>query len=58
LDAGANAFAGYEMASGIFVQLNTQFGLVSINPQDKRIVDDKSSVKNSGFGVSLGYRFQ
>lgn len=55
-DAGANIFAGYEMASGIFVQLNTQFGLLKINPEDKRITDDKSSVKNTGFGLSLGYR--
>lgn len=56
-DAGANVFAGYEMASGIFVQLNAQLGLLNINPEDKRIVDDKSSVKNTGFGLSLGYRF-
>lgn len=56
IDAGANIFAGYEMASGIFVQLNTQFGLLKINPEDKRITDDKSSVKNTGFGLSLGYR--
>jgi hypothetical protein len=57
LDAGANIFAGYEMASGIFIQLDTQFGLLKINPEDKRIEDDKSSVKNTGFGLSLGYRF-
>lgn len=56
-DAGANLFAGYEMASGIFIQLDTQFGLLNINPEDKRIEDDKSSVKNTGFGLSLGYRF-
>jgi hypothetical protein len=56
-DAGANIFAGYQMASGIFVQLNTQFGMLKINPEDKRITDDKSSVKNTGFGLSLGYRF-
>jgi hypothetical protein len=56
-DAGANVFAGYEMASGIFVQLNAQLGLLNINPEDKRITDDKSSIKNTGFGLSLGYRF-
>ena len=56
-DAGANIFAGYEMASGIFLQLNTQFGMLKINPDDRRVANDKSSVKNTGFGVSLGYRF-
>lgn len=56
-DAGANMFAGYEMASGIFLQLNTQFGLIKINPDNKRIPNDKTIVKNTGFGLSLGYRF-
>jgi len=56
-DVGANLFAGYEMSSGIFAQVNTQFGLLKINPENKYIADDKSSVKNVGFGISLGYRF-
>ena len=56
-DAGGNIFAGYELASGIFLQLNTQLGMLKINPEDKRISDDKSSVKNTGFGLSIGYRF-
>jgi hypothetical protein len=58
LDAGANVFAGYEMAGGIFFQLNTQLGLIKINPEDNRLPgDNKSEVKNTGYGVSLGYRF-
>ena len=57
MDVGGNIFAGYEMASGIFLQLNTQFGMIKINPEDKRIEDDKSSLKNTGFGLSVGYRF-
>jgi hypothetical protein len=56
-DAGGNVFAGYEMASGIFIQLNTQFGLLKINPEDNRNSSDKSVVNNTGFGLSLGYRF-
>ena len=57
-DAGANVFAGYEMAGGLFFQLNTQLGLLKINPEDNRLPgDDKSEVKNTGYGVSLGYRF-
>lgn len=50
-DAGANIFAGFEMASGIFLQLDTQFGMININPEDN------PTTKNTGFGVSLGYRF-
>lgn len=56
-DAGANVFAGYEMANRIFFQLNTQLGLLKINPEDKRITNDETSIKNTGFGISLGYRF-
>jgi hypothetical protein len=56
-DAGGNIYVAYEMAGGLFLQLNTQFGMVKINPQDNRISNDNSSVKNTGFGVSLGYRF-
>lgn len=56
-DAGANIFAGYEMAGGIFFHLNTQLGLLKINPEYKVLPDDKASVKNTGFGLSLGYRF-
>jgi hypothetical protein len=56
-DIGGNIFAGYEMANGIFAQFNTQLGMVKINPEYKIATDDKSSVKNTGFGLSLGYRF-
>jgi hypothetical protein len=56
-DAGGNIFAGYELASGIFIQLSAQLGMLKINPEYKVLTDDKSSVKNTGFGLSLGYRF-
>lgn len=59
-DAGGNIFAGYETAGGLFFQLNTQFGMLNINPRDNRALADfssKLSVKNTGFGLSLGYRF-
>lgn len=45
------------MTGGLFLQLNADLGIIKINPEDKRIPNDKTSVKNSGFGVSLGYRF-
>lgn len=56
-DAGGNIFAGYELAGGLFFQLNTQLGMLNINPEDKRFPDNKSAVKNTGYGLSLGYRF-
>jgi len=56
-DVGGNIFAGYEFAGGIFCQLNTQFGMTKINPEDRRISSDKTSIKNTGFGLSIGYRF-
>lgn len=59
-DAGGNIFAGYEMAGGLFFQLNAQLGMIKINPEDNRaepVYSDESSVKNTGFGLSLGYRF-
>jgi len=55
-DAGGNIFIGYEMASGIFMQLDTQFGMLNISP-DYQDPNDKSVVKNTGFGLSAGYRF-
>lgn len=57
LDAGGNVFAGYEMSNGVFLQLNTQFGLLQINPDDKRFPNGQSSTRNTGFSFSLGYRF-
>lgn len=57
LDAGGNVFVGYEMAAGIFIQLNTQIGMLNIKPEDKRLLGNDSVVKNTGFGLSIGYRF-
>lgn len=56
-DAGANIFAGYEMSSGLFLQLDTQFGMLNIYPENKNSLNDQSTAKNTGFGLSLGYRF-
>ena len=53
-DAGANIFVGYEMASGLFLQLDTDFGMLNINPEYKILATDQSSTKNTGFGLSLG----
>jgi hypothetical protein len=56
-DAGANILFGYEFTSKISAQLNAQLGLVNINPKVEGFSDDETKVKNTGFGVSLGYRF-
>jgi len=56
-DAGGNVFIAYETAVGLFIQMNSQLGMLKINPDDKRFSDDKSIIKNTGFGFSLGYRF-
>ncbi len=57
-DAGANIHFGYETSMGIFLQLNAQLGLLDIRPayywEDE---DNKAVIKNTGFGLSAGYRF-
>jgi hypothetical protein len=57
IDAGGNLLFGYEMANHLSIQLNAQLGMVKINPKVENLSNDKSSWKNTGFGVSLGYRF-
>jgi hypothetical protein len=56
-DAGANIFVGYELSMGVFLQLNAQLGLLNINPEYSWATDSKASYKNTGFGISIGYRF-
>ncbi|MBG0858111.1 MAG: PorT family protein [Bacteroidales bacterium] len=56
-DAGANIFFGYEIPAGIFLQLNTQLGLVEFQPTYDWMPDTEASYKNTGFGLSVGYRF-
>ena len=56
-DAGGNILFGYEMAGGLFVQFDAQLGMLNINPEDKGSPDSKLSIKNTGYGISLGYRF-
>jgi hypothetical protein len=56
LDAGANFLAGYEFANKVSLNLKAQLGLKNISP-DTNNGDDESSLKNTGFGFSVGYRF-
>jgi hypothetical protein len=55
LDAGANFLAGYEFSNKLSFQLNSGLGLVNLT--NRTPGDGKSSLKNVGFGVSAGYRF-
>lgn len=57
LDAGGNLLFGFETSSKLSVQLNAQLGLVNISPDIEGTNNDKLKTKNTGFGVSLGYRF-
>jgi Outer membrane protein beta-barrel domain len=57
LDAGANMLAGFEFGNRVSFQLNAQLGLVDINPKYEGVSNDKTTAKNTGFGLSLGYRF-
>ena len=56
-DAGVNLLAGYEFQNGLSFQLNAQLGLMNINPQITDLSSNKAALKNTGFGLSLGYRF-
>ena len=53
MDTGANFFAGYELQNGINFLLNSQLGLLNINST----TTSKMENKNTGFGLSVGYRF-
>jgi Outer membrane protein beta-barrel domain len=57
LDAGANILFGYELSSKLSAQLNAQLGLTKINSKNEKDPSDKTSAKNTGFGLSIGYRF-
>lgn len=50
-DAGANILFGYEFSNKLSAQLNAQLGLINMNAYD-----NDAKYKNTGFGVSLGYR--
>lgn len=56
-DAGANIFFGYELQAGLFFQLNSQLGLLNIYPENNRDNNNETVLRNTGFGLSLGFRF-
>jgi Outer membrane protein beta-barrel domain len=56
LDFGGNILFGYELAGGLLMQLNAQLGMSNISPDYAIAPNSKSILKNTGFGLSLGYR--
>ena len=56
-DAGANVLAGYEFNSKVALQLNAQLGVTNNFSGKDGALLEKVKYKNTGFGVSLGYRF-
>jgi hypothetical protein len=57
-DAGGNLLFGYEFTPKLSAQLNAQLGLAKINPKITNFNEGDLSVKNTGFGISLGYKIK
>ncbi|MBO9635448.1 MAG: PorT family protein [Chitinophagaceae bacterium] len=57
IDAGGNLLFGYEFSNKFSAQLNAQLGLINIAPDVKGASTQKQKTNNTGFGVSVGYRF-
>jgi hypothetical protein len=55
-DAGADIFFGYEFAFKVYAQINAQLGLLNLAPDINGETRD-NILKNTGFGLSVGYRF-
>jgi hypothetical protein len=55
-DFGAQLMAGYELAGGLSIALNTSMGLTNITPKYNG-EKPESSIANVGFGLTLGYLF-
>lgn len=57
LDFGGNLLFGYEFSNKFSVQLNAQLGMANLFPKANGEKLDDTKLKNTGFGVSVGYRF-
>jgi hypothetical protein len=56
LDYGANFLVGYEFFNKISVQFNFQLGLANLQPEYSDGTKRDDTLKNMGFGISLGYK--
>lgn len=57
LDVGGNLTAGYELSSKLSFQLNAQLGMSNLFPKVGGEKPDDTKMTNTGFGISVGYRF-
>lgn len=55
-DYGANVLVGYEFLNKLSVQFNAQLGLANLQPKLDG-VKRNGSLRNTGFGILLGYKF-
>ncbi|RKR82907.1 outer membrane protein with beta-barrel domain [Mucilaginibacter gracilis] len=55
-DYGLNFLAGYELFNKLSAQLGAQLGLANLQPHADGATRE-GKLKNSGFGISLGYKF-
>jgi hypothetical protein len=55
MDFGFNFLAGYELSNKVSVQLNAQLGMANLRTKIEGY-SDKTKIKNTGFGISVGYR--
>ena len=56
LDYGVNFLVGYEFLQSFAAQLHAQLGVANLKPPVDGVKRD-GMVKNTGFGISLGYTF-
>jgi hypothetical protein len=56
IDFGGNLLVGYELSSKISAQLNAQLGMSNLEPKFEG-KKPEGKMKNTGFGISVGYRF-
>lgn len=57
MDFGGNLIAGYQFSNRLFFQLNAQLGMTNIFPKIDGDSNDDWKLKNTGFGISVGYGF-
>jgi hypothetical protein len=55
-DTGADIFAGYELDMGFYLLLKAQLGLLNMIT-DVTDWENEPNLKNTGFGLSVGYNF-
>jgi len=56
-DAGADIFFGYQFAFNLYLQIDAQLGILNMWPNYENDENDESVFRNTGFGLSAGYRF-